>query len=149
MDRHAMTLLTLIENCDPDNAEMLDEIDRQVYWFLQDYIAWLNENDTKKAISFYEKKNTYNPCCGNCTYICPKENIEYTRSLDAIKAIEPDGYVFTLDAVKCVDGSFAYGAYFMPEDGHHECKYLKTEHLARLHAVIQAIEYERKNENGS
>ena len=115
----AENILNMIENVSPDAIHALDEIDERVS-------AYYNQESAE-----YEKRMGY----------IPKE---YTRSRDALKSIRPDSKRWWLD----------YLGYNTIEEG-WDCAYdngnitteihdsLPTEELAELHAIIQAIEWER------
>lgn len=65
----------------------------------------------------------------------------YTRSRDALKSIRPEGWGFSISHLNAVvayrindTGGFDYAL---------QTQKLPTEELAELHAIIQAIEWER------
>lgn len=127
-------ILNLIENVDPADTAVLDEIDARVYCYLHcfanEYISHINKGQyilvTAKTLQ------------GDDHY----EQIwkKYTRSRDSLKAIRPEGSIYHYYESlinKCAvihlgDNEFRF-------DGK------KTEKLTELHAIIQAIEWERTN----
>jgi hypothetical protein len=76
----------------------------------------------------------------------PNRAARYTRSRDALKAIRPDGWFFQAGILGRGYECFAYRLKELDQD-FFETTYLPTEELAELHAIIQAIEYERSNKN--
>lgn len=131
----AETILKMIEEVSPDDTAKLDEIDARVLCFLMKWNPEIPLHDDRYTNSF--------PFWQGPTV---KEGVKpYTRSRDALKAIRPDGMSIRLwsehgDSFCCVN-----------ERTTGECKtplypYLKTEELAELHAIIQAIDYERTHE---
>ena len=69
---------------------------------------------------------------------------QFTRSRDALKEIRPKGWNFAI--LPLSDGTFCCrGSYGDPNrtDG-PDSDNLRTEELAELHTIIQAIAYERK-----
>ncbi len=80
--------------------------------------------------------------------------IKYTRSRDALKSIRPKGWYIGGIFDETSIGQFDTGYNFVLRNGlaeEVECQHFRsyrhaTEELAELHAIIQAIEYERKNE---
>src|SRR5262249_23630579 len=75
--------------------------------------------------------------------------IKYTRSRDALKAIRPEGW-FIGNMREYASREFMCGLY---QRSSAEMEIvsgdLPTEELAELHAIVQAIEYERRNRNRS
>lgn len=72
---------------------------------------------------------------------------KFVSSRDALKAIRPEGWAF--DHIALTDGDiniFGYSclAYHRDFDRLIESPDTLTEELAELHAIIQAIEYERQ-----
>lgn len=139
----AAELLRMIETVDPSDSAKLDEIDARVWCYLL-------------KVTFHHMLSDYE---GDKAYrwsVTPKEPqaisqdaLEYTRSRDALKAIRPDGY--WLECNKICNGTFMaelhndVGCVDDDEGITHRAWYLKTEELAELHAIIQAIDYERIN----
>lgn len=132
-------LLKMIEEVDPLDTMKLDEIDAMVW-------CWLNPlgkvKDGKWCLSIPNIDNEFvkmNNClwCG----IIP----EYTRSRDALKAIRPDGWEFKFDS-DC--GNNICAMWRGIDDGvkikEILSKFLPTEELAEIHAILQAINYERR-----
>tara|TARA_A100000172_G_scaffold78648_2_gene64480 strand:+ start:36 stop:425 length:390 start_codon:yes stop_codon:yes gene_type:complete len=112
-------ILELIENVDPKDTDALDEIDMEMHKLLYSWSGIRGK----------------------------RPHIKYTRSRDALKEVRPEGFEFPKDVLTNVAGFiFGYGcpafnngkflAYYKP---------LPTEELAELHAIIQAIMWERDN----
>lgn len=115
----AQTILRLIEAVDPEDSEKLDEIDALVFG--------LEREIDKVAIAIE----------------VPRDSIpSYTRSRDALKAIRPEGFIEidVTNGARCGLNLRAanYEAFESPK--------LPTEELAELHAIIQAIEFERESD---
>lgn len=129
----AEKILKMIEGVSPEDEISLRVIEAQVWCWLKGFeYGQLNlmgrlvyRNNGRLKV-----KNTY-----------PK----YTRSRDALKAIRPNGWSLT---VVCNCGLPASIARMYNEDTFISpvtTPDLPTEELAELHAIIQAIEYERNN----
>lgn len=128
-----LKILQMIEGVDHDDTDALDAIDAWVFF-------WLNPEERVyfESISI----NQYLLGVRDQHYI--KQHIPYTRNLDAIKSITPEGYEILLiqddRGFRCqfdeVRGSYISGSGILP-----------TEELARLHVVVKAIAYERENDN--
>jgi hypothetical protein len=135
----AETILKMIETVDPQDTAKLDEIDARVWCYIQ--------NATFLEMGY-----------GGTTFRCSYEgrkihcgvDQKYTRSRDTLKVIRPDetapiklftdGHVIRFELLK--KGK--------PWAGNHniaQSAWLPTEELAELHAIIQAIEYERTGQS--
>jgi hypothetical protein len=113
-------ILKMIESVSPDDSKALDEID-----FI---------------IGKYLDKDPYH-----------NGLVRYTRSRDALKAIRPEGYA------SWANPETNYGAVYIGQafTGHchsdnmafdtDEAPQVATEELAELHAILQAIDFERNN----
>lgn len=110
----AQEILKLIEAVDPSDTAKLDEIDARVACLLQDHVYG------SEAARFLLKAFP-----------------QYTRSRDALKAIRPEGWAILIVQF---ENLFVCD---MTHAKHFVGKKLPTEELAELHAIIQAIEYER------
>jgi len=128
----ARKILEMIENVAVDDVAALDEIDL-VVWEYRHKAAY---------------PETWFGPVGDMKPLYPPK---VTRSRDALKAIRPEGYTLRLHyehrevpegyCAVIENDSFAFDSYM---DAHP----LPTEELAELHAIIQAIEYERNASKG-
>lgn len=135
----AQKILELIENVEPSDTDTMDEIDARVECFV-------NPNNTNphkvETSSFWYIINWADQ------RVTPP--FEYTRSRDALKAIRPEGaYVFQSPYS---DKKWAcFSNYWSREEDMDFMDFsspkLPTEELAELHAIIQAIEFERTLQN--
>lgn len=122
----AKKILEMIEVvADCDDLDTLDEIDGEVCRYLG-----IIELDDEYPIPYLEY---------------PKRYIAYrfTRSRDALKSIRPEGWEYFNE----LDIDY-YKLAWLIKRGEHEVRSpynLPTEELAELHAIIQAIEWERNN----
>lgn len=136
-------ILRLIETVDSNNECKMCEINARVYCFLNDCTFLepiVDEYRTMWRIQNPDGK-IHNQFMG--TYI------DYSRSRDALKAIRPEAWQPSMN--------YSYGGKvwnFMMIKWGERCTPLKyinqgdrfwfaTEELAELHAIIQAIQYER------
>ena len=132
----AKGISSLIEAVDPEDSEKLAEIDARVE-------AYLSGSKFEKLAG--------TSLTGEKQYQCDNQSRHsfrgYTRSRDALKAIRPEGWC--LERVQTDDrlgysfiltkmNAIGWGAHIKTPD----FKWFKTEELAELHAIIQAIEYE-------
>lgn len=134
-------ILKLIETVDPEDSAAMDEIDARVWCWIEGlqfvsygrFDFWARGHGRQ-----WDKRITFN---GNQTvYLTEK----YTRSRDALKAIRPEGLYFDLSSdEKGVICKFDTGA--LAEYTFSSLE-LPTEELAELHAIIQAIQWERDND---
>lgn len=140
----AEKILALIEDVDPSDTAKMDEID----WLVDRlcYPCW------KVIKGSYGQDRLYKWEDGSHE----RQAYLFTRSRDALKAIRPKDYGF-LQIMHTEDGK-AYCQIKAGNDALHspdydvrdgEELYLPTEELAELHAIIQAIEWERKNVKSS
>ena len=70
---------------------------------------------------------------------CP----EFSRSRDALKAIRPKGWFFAIRHEGLFCASPKWDCKGSSKEKHLYGPFFPTEELAELHAIIQAIEYER------
>ena len=133
----AQEILKMIEEVSPDDTAKLDEIDARVTVWLEGY-DWGSSQAYMKnqsVLEFYSEEGLEHRY-----YIS-----HYTRSRDALKQIRPEG--FLLREFQDVNGKWQAGLYKPSEAfvGTSSLRlWLPTEELAELHAIIQAIEYERR-----
>lgn len=118
-------LLKMIETVDPSDTAKLDEIDFEVSLYIEQP---KNESHIRKKIVWW----------------CPAK--KYTRSRDALKEIRPEGWYFRIDYEGTRNGPFPYAEARndVVVDVFSSGKQ-KTEELAELHAIIQAIDYDRSD----
>lgn len=135
-------ILELIENVDPSDTAKLDEIDLMVCHFLI-MNGMIGRNLIKKTGSTVTTKGDVMRL--EYEY---KSRSQYTRSRDALKSIRPEGWEYFIGIEDESD----------PKDPHRLTRLQKepsvvvsnliatlaTEELAELHAIIQAIEFEKK-----
>lgn len=125
----------MIEEVDPADTAKLDEIDARV----KRWIGWDCGGGEWSQGFFNEKyKSGWRP------------EYKYTRSRDALKVIRPDGWLFVIQSSGFVQAIGKDIIYHEPEVNLKEYNTLQspsnnlpTEELAELHAIIQAIAYER------
>ena len=139
-------LLELIESVDHDDNGALQKIDARVFCYInhfefvecertdfkymeQDYYQLIFKRPGN-TINNYENASRDLPC--------------YCNSRDTLKRIRPEGYIH---GGHDGDDPQAFKFEFVTP---YPCKcfvgYGKTEELAELHAIIQAIGHQRKNE---
>lgn len=137
-------ILEMIESVDPNDTETLDEIDARVVVWLEPALEYIGVRREPDSDMFGEpvEHHAYKQKDGREFLIYPDEQKQYTRSRDALKSIRPEGW-------QIVISNYATGFWtvVLSNDGLNISapSYLKTEELAELHAIIQAIEWERQN----
>lgn len=135
----AADILKLIETVDPSDTAKLDEIDARVWCYLNGhwFVGKMRKAAEDKTSFTYIKKGTdathWNTVSKTENLYCAKH---YTRSRDALKAIRPEGWTFEIIKHSNEMFSARYGDIINSNTQ-------PTEELAELHAIIQAIEYER------
>ena len=128
-------LLELIENVDPEDSDVLDEIDARTHV----YIGFYWHGDLEPWENGAGHWGFMKGCCCKSDRQFAQDFLKYTRSRDALKAIRPEGWFFDT----CTD---AAGTECYSDKGDVNLTNdisLPTEELAELHAIIQAISYER------
>lgn len=149
----AADILKMIETVDPTDTATLDEIDARVWCYLNSVTLkkpsknmWKNFEDDYTTITYKDNEKEGLASCG---WAAGTNHIQrfckYTRSRDALKAIRPEGCwverIIQHKTSKSWDCTIAItGEVFSVSD---KAITLPTEELAELHAIIQAIEYER------
>jgi hypothetical protein len=138
--------LEMIEAVDPRDKTKLDEIDARVWVFSGQCPVKFNELTLSPAgYGYFHRRvvlNDYSP--------------QYTESRDALKAIRPEGWYMSLEPrfiCERFDGGMGFFAFAIKQTGGEVLQeatfvqrggaLLPTEELAELHAIIQAIAYER------
>ena len=122
-------ILRVIESVDPSDTAKLDEIDARV----DSYIS-------KRPFNAYDSETgLYETIDGQ--EACEWAPANYTRSRDALKAIRPEGWIINVHN----DYRGSRGATCKDDNSKDfKSEVLPTEELAELHAIIQAINHERK-----
>lgn len=144
----AKKILELIESVDPADSAALDEIDVLSHIFAKNWecdgVVNIKANDRGSGgIDYYLKDNNH-AFGGQNLHL----KLKYTRSRDALKSIRPEG--FWCEFKKADDGDWVGILGKNGGSGGNICKFMSgyrpTEELAELHAIIQAIEYNRGQE---
>ena len=161
----AAEILKTIEEVSPDDTAKLDEIDARVWCYLKvvDYVGLRSVNYLGRQWPHYAGGKTYGR--KGEFYACPEPSLNYTRSRDALKVIRPEGWYLTIDDFNIPPMNKGGWVSVLSQGGGKKCfvgrsqsfinkaavklgafaeyKYLPTETLAELHAIIQALEYDR------
>lgn len=161
------TILKMIKEVSPDDTAKLDEIDARTHEYLGYWSWWISKHDCFKiAIKGSDGPDFSFPSHGFYSGYCPetgkKKKIpkqfpyadvkyeigcpEYTRSRDALKAVRPEWYFIRAGGDWRSTGEFyclIYSTQVVPQ---FYVDHAPTEELAELHAIIQAIAYERKQD---
>lgn len=116
-------ILKMIDEADPNDTAKLDEIDARVACFLEN---WDYEGaKINSGIS--------------CIALAKHSDKKYTSSRDALKSIRPNGWWFDIEMIGS-EGVMVTAYNDKTKLDHKDY----TEELAELHAIIQAIAYERE-----
>lgn len=145
----ASEILELIENVDPEDSAALGEIDARVWCWLEGY-KYIGEyeiergpniagNFRKEPCFKYSGKEGEEHTQEYFHFYCEMPHA-YTSSRDALKSIRPQGWYFI---IKHCYLEKDYWAQCTNTDQIFTADGFPTEELAELHAIIQAIEYER------
>lgn len=138
----AQEILRLIETVDPADTAKMDEIDARVRCFIENwrFISMIAPEIDILGTHIQFSYGSLLPEYPNFKH--SQRTIKYTRSRDALKAVRPEGWVFEIKQYpKDCRCSLSMGEYMK-----RVCSSAQTEELAEIHAIIQAIEYERTNE---
>ena len=131
-------ILKMIEEVDPSDTDTLDEID--AYAHILACIPAVRDRmlSTDETIGKWLKYRMKR-----------KDAPQYTRSRDALKTIRPDGYNFDIECSttpSCPFGDYSWDCTAWKDAIKiATSNQLPTEELAELHAIIQAIQWERNN----
>ena len=137
----ASEILELIENVDPEDSEALDEIDGYVTSYIFEQELKLKPPPPKQ--DSHRLSMAHIDYARWCAGDVPYGYREYTRSRDALKSIRPDwGYEMYYQHMS---NSVGFWCNLETYKQSFTSPVLPTEELAELHAIIQAIEYERQN----
>lgn len=143
------SILKMIEDVAPTDKAVLDEIDAR-FW------CWVHGNTFKRMVDEHDDhgfgifETTGTASSG--LYRIIKER-QFTRSRDALKAIRPKEWYFSLFSPHPANTQKMYNCSISTLIENAKTLYtthsarLPTEELAELHAIIQAIGYERNNKN--
>jgi hypothetical protein len=144
----AEAILKMIESVDPADEAKLDEIDARVWCWRSDCDYGGGDFDNGSTFKAIPKRGA--PPFFKSIPLWER----YTRSRNALKSIRQEGW--RIKAAEYFQGGFCFelSKYFPPPKGVHVLRDgdalkvspltgLPTEELAELHAIIQAIEYER------
>ena len=128
------TILNMIDGVDPSDTAKLDEIDARFWCYLNKWkFAGIH-----KGVIFTKDEETQCEITTGTTHA----GYKYTRSRDALKAIREGRYI---EVKQARDGKWKCWVMVKPGRLFSAYKWLPTEELAELHAIIQAISYEREN----
>ena len=133
----AQEILRMIEEVDPADTAKLDEIDARVWCYLNDKpfagmllrgngFRYLMPNQFEVTV-FFENGNVLN----------------VSASRDALKAIRPEGWNLEIEVWGKPQARCTIWKRPFCDTGIRFSRWLPTEELAELHAIIQAIEHER------
>lgn len=128
-------ILRMIETVDPSDVGGMEKIDDWVWCFLNGY-------DFTRALQDHTLYKAH-----------IRGAIEkYTRSRDALKAIRPEGWLSWAQNDETYKPGY-FGKWYMGCAQSEKTDFyvgdLPTEELAELHAIIQAIAYERSAQKGA
>ena len=128
-------LLEMIENVKADDTAALRGVDARFVCFLEQK-HFMNVTKGGRVI-FNEKHGTPIEYGYNTQ--------KYSTSRDALKAVRPDGWGVGIHCNDKYHTTLMANCYKIGEKGHNiqRSPELPTEELAELHAIIQAIAYER------
>lgn len=142
-------ILKMVETVDPEDTGALDEIDARIWCYCELHPfkhEFIGEGRNKSGQKVWMTKlpNKQRALSSWLRSDFPK----YTRSRDALKAIRPEGWTWLIHTI---DGNFRC---ILSEKPTRWCTtfdeemwgFGKTEELAELQAIIQAIESERNND---
>ncbi len=133
-------ILRMIEEVDLNDTAKLDEIDARVWCYL--YRPDKEFCGVDKYHFRYKGEDQYEV---SISYQDTPTLKQFTRSRDALKAIRPEGWWFSItpnDFDKFDVVGFRQKEIMVNAT---RTRFFPTEELAELHAIIQAIAYERKN----
>lgn len=141
-------ILELIENVDPSDGDKLDLINARVFCWLEGLTLESYDNVEYGYFTVKENDDEYSLCDIEFS----DGQGDYTRSRDALKSIRPEGWILNdvLYDFNSKDEVTRYCRIFVRKpyrnrDVKIRGAFLPTEELAELHAIIQAITYEREN----
>jgi len=138
-------ILSMIEEVNPDDTTTLDKINILTLGYIAGadvHIIEIDYDGSVYAMNALREEvdlhRSYN-----------KNEIDFTRSRDALKAIRPEGWYLDHAGISYAQGGFSCTLWrgkdkeLIYSDPFLNPKKVGTEELAELHAIIQAIAYER------
>ena len=152
MSEASSKILELIENVDVDDTnvvDMLNEIDCHVYAYLKLHDNFdVHVHKGGKSITY--RHNSWEKETPSVLMHLFKD-FQYTKSRDLLKSIRPEGWSWYASSNVNMDSFVIHTGFVEATEGQplmHDVEFLgevvgKTEELAELHAIIQAIAYER------
>ena len=129
----AEKLLKMIEEVDPKDSDTLDEIDCRV----EHWRNWQRTTIDRVFPADDLGVARFTTTDGRTLYAA-----KYTRSRDALKAARPEGWQIQIREI-----DFCFDCLLRKPKALVNVNRLPTEHLSELHAIIQAIEWEKENAN--
>lgn len=156
----AQKILQMIETVNPEDAATLDEIDARVKCYTnttycQEFLYLVNRNGRYgDGFSYYCEHK------GRRELRSERIVTKHTRSRDALKSIRPEGWQVSIcepstkNDATCeliqVKNKVDNQGYAIQKEHYVSSPTMQnkgfTEELAELHAIIQAIEWERNND---
>lgn len=155
-DSESSRILKMIEAVDPNDTVALNEIDARVKCYVtaaykSEFVAMVDRGalygKPDNRLSGYYERSTYE---GKTETRDVNLIVRYTRSRDALKAIRPEGWKSWAFFDGYKEGAKFRAEMFSPHDTYPnntiQTGWLPAEELAELHAIIQAIAYDRSIE---
>lgn len=154
--REVETILKMIETVDPADTAKLDEIDARVWCYLEGATfgktaqhggqVWCLKDGPgfPDGGKWYDMDHHY---IDKDAWDHGRVNHHFTRSRDALKAIRSEGWIVGI-CLKIKPKGYCAGLYKISgktDIAIEQLESLPTEELAELHAIIQAIEYDRQH----
>lgn len=138
----AQIILDMIEAVDPADTAKLDEIDSRADAYVRRLTFVAHEASSFGGLSYKYKCDDPPPKTQyGCAWAVAVPR--YTRSRDALKAIRPEGWWFDIENYGDTEAMCTATMKNRNLDIVLDSDELPTEELAELHAIIQAIAYER------
>jgi hypothetical protein len=148
----AQEILKMIETVNHHHESKLDEIDARVWCYLKRFPVEAYEFIEAVEKEFSHWQIIYRGSQGQLCWRTVNDIPDYTRSRDELKKLRMAGAGFSISGCynfiaevekqKEENGMVYVGKW----DWHFKSPMLPTEELSELHAIIQAIEFERTKE---